>query len=314
MRRREFISLLGAAAIRPLAARAQPSRRVGLLMGGLDDTDREAQSWVVAFREELDKLGWTEGRNIEIDIRWTKADVELMKPSANELVTLHPDLIVTSSTPVTAVMLQITRTIPIVFLLVADPVGSRFVERLPRPGGNATGFTPIVPSLGGKWAELLKEVAPRVGRIALMYNPLSATFIEGYLSSFTTAAASLGVQASAAPIAYMREVESLVSASEANMGLVVIPDAFTVGQSVGDGGIRRAVRAPPDQPRLWLQRADTAFDLLCRGVDLRRRREDCVGLRVPRHGHAGGLPGAAALHRRRRGAALLCRADRASPR
>jgi putative ABC transport system substrate-binding protein len=232
MKRRQFISLLGAAAMRPLAARAQQPqrmRRIGLLMGGLDETDREAQSWVVAFREELGKLGWTEGRNIEIDIRWTKADAELMKPSANELVTLDPDLIVTSSTPVTAVMLQITRTVPIVFLLVADPVGSRFVESLPRPGGNATGFTPIVPSLGGKWAELLKEIAPRIGRIALMYNPPSATFIDGYLSSFKTAAASLGVEASAAPIGDMREVEALVSSSQANSGLVVIPDAFTVG-------------------------------------------------------------------------------------
>ena len=162
MRRREFIALLGAAAVRPLAARAQqphPMRRIGILTSS-DESDREAQSWVAAFREELGKLGWTEGRNIEIDIRWTKADVELMTRSAKELVTLQPDLIVTSSTPAAAVMLQHTRTIPIIFLLVADPVGSRFVASLPLPGGNATGFTPIVGSLGGKWVELLKEIAP----------------------------------------------------------------------------------------------------------------------------------------------------------
>jgi putative tryptophan/tyrosine transport system substrate-binding protein len=232
VRRREFISLLGAAAVWPLAARAQQAhqmRRIGVLMGGFDESDHEAQSWVAAFREELRKLGWTEGRNIEIDTRWAKADVELMKPSAKELVILQPDLILTSSTPATAVMLQHTRTIPIIFLLVADPVGSRFVASLRRPGGNATGFTPIVGSLGGKWAELLKEITPRVSRITLMFNPPTATFVEGYLNSFKAAAASLGVEAGVAPIHDMHEVELLVSASDPNSGLVVIPDAFTVG-------------------------------------------------------------------------------------
>jgi ABC-type uncharacterized transport system substrate-binding protein len=232
MRRREFITLVGGAgASWPLVARAQQPhrmRRIGVLMG-FDESDREAQSWVAAFREELRKLGWMEGRNIEIDTRWAKADVELMKRSAKELVMLQPDFILTSSTPATAVMLQHTRTIPIIFLLVADPVGSRFVASLPRPGGNATGFTPIEGSLGGKWAELLKEIAPRVGRITLMFNPPTATFVEGYLNSFKAAAASLGVEASVAPIHDMHEVEFLVSASGPNSGLVVIPDAFTVG-------------------------------------------------------------------------------------
>ena len=230
MRRRQFISLLGAAAVWPLSSRAQQPhqmRRIGVLMGS-DESDHEAQSFLAAFREELRKLGWIEGRNIEIDTRWAKADVELMNRSANELVMLQPDFILTSSTPATAAMLQHTRTIPIIFLLVADPVGSRFVASLPRPGGNATGFTPIQGSLGGKWAELLKEIAPRVGRITLMFNPETATFVEGYLSSIKAAAASLGVEASVAPIHDMREVELLVSASDANSGLVVIPDAFTV--------------------------------------------------------------------------------------
>ena len=230
MRRRRFISLLGAAAVWPLAARAQqprPMRRIGVLMGS-DESDHEAQSWVAAFREELRKLGWVEGRNVEIDMRWTKADVELMKRSAEELVTLQPDFILTSSTPATAVMLQHTRTIPIVFLLVADPVGSGFVASLPRPGGNATGFTPIVGSLGGKWVELLKEIAPRAGRVTLMFNPPTASFIEAFLGPFKAAAASLGVEASVAPVNDMPEVESLVSASGPNSGLVVIPDAFTV--------------------------------------------------------------------------------------
>jgi putative tryptophan/tyrosine transport system substrate-binding protein len=230
MTRREFISLLAAATMWPLAARAQQPRqmrRIAVLTSS-DEADPEAQSLVTAFREELGKLGWTEGRNVKIDVRSTKADVELMKRSAQELLTLQPDLILTSSTLATGVMLQNTRIIPIVFLLVADPVGSGYVASLPQPGGNATGFTPIVGSLGGKWVELLKEIAPRVGRVNLMYNPTAATFIGAFQGSFKAAAASLGVETRAAPVGDMHEIELLISTSEANSGLVMIPDAFTV--------------------------------------------------------------------------------------
>jgi putative ABC transport system substrate-binding protein len=229
MKRRAFISLLGAAAAWPLAARAelQRMRRIGVLTSS-DESDPEAQAWIAAFREGLSKLGWTEGRNIAIDIRWTKADADLMTRSAKELVALQPDLILTSSTASAGVMLQQTRTIPIVFLLVADPVGSGFVASLPKPGGNATGFTPIVGSLGGKWVELLKEIAPGTGKIHLMFNPPTAPFIEAFLGPFKAAAVSAGVETNVAPIHDMREVESLVSAGGANSGLVVIPDAFTV--------------------------------------------------------------------------------------
>ena len=230
MRRRDFISFLSSAAAWPLAARAQqprPMRRIGVLTSS-DEADHEAQSWIAAFREELQKLGWAEGRNIEIDIRWANTNIDSMARYAKEIVTLQPDLVLTSSTPATGVMLQHTRTIPIVFVLVADPVGSRFVGSLPQPGGNATGFTPIVGSLGGKWVELLKETAPRVSRINLMFNPPSATFVDAYLDSFKSAAASLGVETRVAPVYDMHEVESLVSAGTANNGLVVIPDAFTI--------------------------------------------------------------------------------------
>jgi ABC-type uncharacterized transport system substrate-binding protein len=233
MKRRQFITLLGgAAAAWPLAARAQQGermRRIGVLTSSAE-SDQEGQSSVAAFREGLRKLGWMEGRNSEIDIRWAAADVELMKRFAKELVTLQPDLILTSSTPATAAMLQQTRTIPIIFVLVADPVGSGFVASLPRPGGNATGFTPIVGSLGGKWVELLKEIAPRVARVTLLFNPPTATFVEGYLNPFKAAAASLGAEAIVAPVNDMPGVESLVTteAREPSSGLVVIPDAFTV--------------------------------------------------------------------------------------
>ena len=235
MRRREFITFLGgAAAAWPLGARAQQPervRRIGVLIGLGLEGDPEAQSSVAAFREELRKLGWKEGRNIEIDTRWAGGDVESMKRFAKELVALQPDFIFTSSTPATAAMLQQTRTIPILFVMVGDPVGSGFVANLSRPGGNVTGFTPIVSSLGGKWVELLKEIAPRVARVSLLFNPPTATFVEDYLRSFKAAAAASGMEALVAPVQDMREVEILLTtrAREPNSGLVVIPDAFTVG-------------------------------------------------------------------------------------
>jgi putative tryptophan/tyrosine transport system substrate-binding protein len=232
VKRRYFIKLLGGAAVaRSVAAHAQQTervRRIGVLMFSAE-SDQEGQSLVAAFQEELRKLGWMEGRNSEIDIRWAAADVVLMSRFAKELVALQPDLVLTSSTPATAAMLQQTRTVPIIFVLVADPVGSGFVTSLPRPGGNATGFTPIVSSLGGKWVELLKEIAPRVARATLLFNPPTATFVEGYLGHFKAAAASLGMEALVAPVNDMSELQSRVTtqAREPNSGLVLIPCAFT---------------------------------------------------------------------------------------
>jgi len=213
-------------------ARAQHTvgvRRIGVLTFAAP-SDQEGQSSVAAFQEELRKLGWVEGRNSEIDIRWAAADVGLMERFAKELVALQPDLILTSSTAATAAMLQQTRTIPIIFVLVADPVGSGFVASLPRPGGNTTGFTPIIGSLGGKWVELLKEIAPRLARITLLYNPPTAPFIEAFLNPFKTAAASIGAEAIVAPVNDMASLEDIVTteARDPSTGLVVIPDAFTV--------------------------------------------------------------------------------------
>ena len=248
MKRRDFIKLLGGAAAWPLAARAQQPdrvRRIGVLMA-FAESDREAQSWVAAFREELSKLGWTGGRNIEIDTRWATADVESMQRFAKELVALQSDLILTSSTPATAAMLQQTRAIPIIFVWVADPVGSGFVASLPRPGGNVTGFTPIEGSLGGKWVELLKEIAPRVARVILVFNPAMATFVESYLNPFRAAAASLGVDAILAPVHDMSELESVIAAQarESNGGLVVIPDAFTQRHLVEISALAASYRVP----------------------------------------------------------------------
>jgi putative ABC transport system substrate-binding protein len=230
MRRRTFISLVGGAATWPLAARAQQPermRRIGMLMGYAEN-DSEAQAWIAAYREGLQKLGWTEGRNIRVDTRWASADAEAMQRFAQELVALQPDLILSATTPAVAALLQQTRTILIVFALVADPVGSGFVASIARPGGNVTGFVIVEGSLGGKWLELLKEIAPRVVRVAMLFNPSTALYAEFYLNPFKAAAASLGVEAITAPVHDMSELESVVArlAREPNSGLVVIPDSF----------------------------------------------------------------------------------------
>jgi putative tryptophan/tyrosine transport system substrate-binding protein len=231
MRRREFLGVIGGAAVWPLAARAQQPadrmRRVGVLMGWAEN-DSDAQAWVAAFREGLQKLGWTEGHNIRIDTRWAAADVASMKRFAKELVALQPDLILSHTTPTTTALLQQTRTIPIVFATPSDPVGSGFVESLARPGGNATGFATNEGSLGGKWPELLKEIAPRVARVTMLFNPATATYAEYYLNPFKAAAASFGVEAITAPVNDTSELESVVAAQarQPNSGLIVMPDSF----------------------------------------------------------------------------------------
>jgi putative tryptophan/tyrosine transport system substrate-binding protein len=200
VKRREFISLLGGATAWPLAARAQQPeriRRIGVLMG-YPENDLEAQAYITAFRDGLRKLGWIEDRNIRIDTRWTTpGDTDSILRFAKELVALQPDLILSNTTPTTAALLQQTRTIPIIFAMVADPLGSGFVASFPKPGGNVTGFATIEGSLGGKWVELLREIAPRVVRTALLFNPATAPFSEYYVKSFNAAAASFGVEASA---------------------------------------------------------------------------------------------------------------------
>jgi ABC-type uncharacterized transport system substrate-binding protein len=231
MRRREFITLLGGAvATWPLAARAQQTdrvRRIGVLMA-VPENDHEYQAFLAAFREGLQKLGWAEGRNIRIDTRWAALDAEAMQRFAKELVALQPDLIVSQSTPTTASLLQQTRTIPIIFALVIDPIGSGFVASLPRPGGNVTGFIAMEGSLAGKWLELLKEIAPRVTRVAFLFNPATAPYAEYFLNPFKAAAASFAVEGIATPVRDSSELESVVAAQarEPNGGLIVMPESF----------------------------------------------------------------------------------------
>ena len=230
MQRRQFIALLGGATTWPLAARAQQPermRRIGVLMG-YAESDRQGQANVAAFRMGLQKLGWTEGRNVAIEYRWAAAEADLVQQFAKELVALQPDLILTQNTPITAAVLQQTRTIPIIFANVSDPVGSGFVAGLPRPGGNVTGLIDIDASMAGKWLGLLKEVAPRVARVAFLFNPATAPFAEYYVTPLKAAAASFAVEAIAAPVRDTSELESVVAghAREPDGGLIVMPEAF----------------------------------------------------------------------------------------
>ena len=231
MIRREFITLFGgAAASWPLAARAQQGermRRVGVLMM-YAESDAQAQGLVAMFRATLRNLGWTEDYNIQLDYRWATTDSESIQRFAKELVALQPDLILSSSTPTTASLLQQTRTIPIIFANIVDPVGSGFVVSLPRPGGNVTGFLNLETSMTGKWLELLKEIAPRVARVAIFFNPSTAPYAEVYLNPFKAAAASLGVEAIVAPIRDMTELDTVIAAQarDPNGGLIAMPDGF----------------------------------------------------------------------------------------
>jgi len=234
MKRREVIKLIGgAAAYWPLAVRAQQSdevRRIGVVVNVAAD-DPEAQASLAAFKQTLQQLGWSEGRNLQIDFRGAAGDPERMQAFAKELVALQPHVILTRSTPVTAALLRHTRTIPIVFTVVSDPVGERFVESLARPGGNATGFTNVEFSLTGKWLELLKEVAPRIKRVAFIFNPKLAPGGGSYYTRLIEASApSFGVTPIVAPVHDAADIERAIGefVREPNGGLVVLPDAATL--------------------------------------------------------------------------------------
>jgi putative tryptophan/tyrosine transport system substrate-binding protein len=252
MRRRDFIMLLGATAAWPLAGRAQQSermRRIGVLMGYAEN-DREGQAFVAALREGLRKLGWIDARNVQIDFRWASSDLEAMLRFAKELISLQPDIILSNNTPTTEVLLKQTHSIPIIFATVADPIGRGFVANLARPGGNVTGFITTEGSLGGKWPELLKEIAPRVARIAMLFNPESATYAEYYINPFKAAAPSLGVEAFAAPVHDTSEFEAVFAAQarESNSGLIVMPDTFMIAHRAEITSLAARYRLPAVYP------------------------------------------------------------------
>jgi putative tryptophan/tyrosine transport system substrate-binding protein len=230
MRRRDFITLLGGAAAWPLAARAQQGervRRIGVLMTQAAN-DPEGQARIAAFLQGLQELGWSVGRNLRIDIRWSAGNADDTHKYAAELVALAPDIILASTTPSVAALLQATRTVPIVFTVVADPVGAGFVDSLARPGGNATGFITFEYGLAAKWLELLKEIAPGTTRAAVLRDPAITSGI-GQFAAIQTAAPSLGMEIVPVSVRDAGEIERAVAtfARVGNGGLIATGSPLT---------------------------------------------------------------------------------------
>ena len=230
MRRREVITLLGGAAAWPVAARAQQRDRmrlIGLLMGYTED-DPAVQSYVEAFRVALAAKGWTEGGNLRIELRWGAGDADRIRKLAKELVALRPDAVLGVTTGAVSALAHETSTIPIVFANVIDPIGNGFAASVAHPGGNITGFTVLNSAIGSKWVGLLKEIAPRTERMALLFNPATAPPIQAIAASIQTAASSFGARAIAAPVHAKEEIEGVIAeqARTPGGGLIVMPDPF----------------------------------------------------------------------------------------
>jgi putative tryptophan/tyrosine transport system substrate-binding protein len=231
MRRREFIAGLGGAAAWPVVARAQqPSkvRRVGLLMN-FPEGDAEGKARLAAFLQRMRELGWSEGSNLKLESRWSGADTERMRTAARELIALEPDLVIGVGTPAVSALARETNSIPIIFTQVSDPVGSGLVAHLARPGGNVTGFTLFEFSIGSKWLQTIKDLAPSVARVAVLFNPATAPYAPFYVRSVEAAAASFAIDFSTLPLNDAIELEGAIKmlAATPNSALLVLTDTFT---------------------------------------------------------------------------------------
>ena len=231
MRRRDFISLVGSTAIAwPLAVRAQQParmRRVSVLLG-LNETDPEAKARVKAFRLGMRDLGWVEGRNVQFEILYAGSNPEAIKKYVAELIQLAPDVILANSSPVMAVLQPATRTIPIVFAVVNDPVGQGLISSLAHPGGNITGFSFLEPEIVGKWIDLLGDVMPKLSRVALMFNPDTVPYFDGYLRSFKALRQQSSVAADALHVRSVAEIDQAVAklGQEPGSALIAAGDPF----------------------------------------------------------------------------------------
>jgi ABC-type uncharacterized transport system substrate-binding protein len=230
MNRREFIAMVGAAAAWPLAARAQQGtqkRRIGVLLGR-GENDPEGRRYAAAFERGLAELGLSAGRNVEIDYRWQTDDAAKRLMIAKELVAANPDVLVANSTPYLTAAREATRTIPIVFVAIADPVAQGFVGSLARPGGTITGFGVEEPAMGAKWAELLREIAPRVGPISVIFNPDSAPFARMFLPAIEDVRPAGPGRITVSPVHNESETEQAVAAAAGRpaSGLIFLPDSF----------------------------------------------------------------------------------------
>jgi putative tryptophan/tyrosine transport system substrate-binding protein len=267
MRRREFITVIGGATVAcSLGARAQQgsrSRRIAVLMG-LSPNDKEAQLRVKAFESAWPELGWIEGRNIHVEYRWASGDTALMRSHASELVANPPEVILAEGTSVLAALREATRSIPIVFLGVSDPEGAGVVTNLARPGGNITGFANFEPAMGGKWLQILKEIAPHLTRIAVIRNPAALMRIR---QSIETEATSMGIEAVDCGVRVPEEINAAIGAfaGHPNTGLIVLPDPIVLAHR----GLIIELAAKQRHPAVYPLRA-FAIDggLLSYGVDV----------------------------------------------
>jgi putative ABC transport system substrate-binding protein len=246
------VTLLGGvAAACLLAGQAQQNhvRRIGALMT-LPENSHEAKAWLSAFKDGLQKVGWSEGHNIRIEARWGATDAAA-QGLAREIIATQPDLILSQNTPTTLTLLQQTSTIPIIFANVADPVGTGIVASLSQPGGNVTGFINIEGSMSGKWLELLREIVPHVSRVAFLFNPATAPYFEYYLKPFRDAAQSFAVEAIATPVHDKAELESAITAHalQPNSGLIVMPDGFNINHRREITSLATRYRLPAVYPQ-----------------------------------------------------------------
>jgi putative tryptophan/tyrosine transport system substrate-binding protein len=243
MRRRDFIAGLGGAAAWPLAAQTERTRRIGALMA-FTENETEGKVRIAAFRRKLQELGWSEDHNLKIDVRYVGGGFEQMRPAAAELVALAPDVIFVQSNPGVAALQQVNRAIPAVFAQVADPVGSGFIANLAHPGGNITGFTNFEAEIGGKWLEILKEVAPRVTRAVVLLNTQTTANV-GFLRAAEAASPSLGITVTSAGVQDAAEIASAFETFAApTSGLLVIPHFVTVSNRVLIGELAIRHRMP----------------------------------------------------------------------
>jgi putative ABC transport system substrate-binding protein len=294
MRRREFITLLGGAlADQAIPANAQPAARmrtVGVLMGLADDA--EAKSRVEAFEQSLEGAGWSVGHNLRIEYRYAEGDSARMEAFAKELVELKPDCIVGHSTPVVTALTHATRTIPIVFVSVSDPMGSGFVASMARPAGNMTGFTILNASIAGKYVSMLKEMVPQLARVALMYNPDtvpdSGTFFSG---AFMEAAAKYKVQPIIAQVHDPAEIENTITklGGETGSGIALVPDNFTTIHRELIISLTARFRNPAIYPYRYFAEAGGLLSYGADAVDLFRRASDYVS-RILRGADPADLP------------------------
>jgi putative ABC transport system substrate-binding protein len=294
MRRREFMALIGgAAAAWPLAAIAQHRDRVRLIgwLWSLAAPDPEFKRNAAAIQQALQDLGWVEGRNVKIESRFTGGDADRLKMAAQEIVELQPDLILVGSTPALAALHRATPAIPIVFVMVSDPVGGGFVRSFANPGGNITGFTSLEFTMGGKWLELLKDIAPSLARVALLFNLETAPYAGHFLAAIKSAAAALAVTPVEAPIRSAAEIEHTIVgfARSPNGGLIVLPDITAVRNRDLIVGLTARHRLPAIYPFRHFVPGGGLMSYGVDPLDLYRRAASYID-RILRGANPGDLP------------------------